>query len=90
LVYNSIVQTTVLSFDISLFQFGWEKEMETKTLKPTMLPPGIEVAPEEIIKNTTRCNCSSKDLLFLAASQSTECSRKVSIATSWARERKHY
>ena len=48
-----------------LFQFGWEKEMETKTLKPTMLSPGIEVAPEEVLKSTL-CNCSNKDLLFLA------------------------
>ena len=37
--------------------YGWEKDVETKTLKPVMLPSGVNTAPEQVLRNT-RCNCT--------------------------------
>ena len=33
-------------------KFGWEKDSETKTLRPVMLSEGVEMAPEEVLKST--------------------------------------
>ena len=38
--------------------YGWEKREDGESLTPTMLPDGVDVAPEEVLK-ITRCNCAS-------------------------------
>ena len=38
--------------------YGWEKREDGVSLTPTMLPDGVAVTPEEVLK-ITRCNCAS-------------------------------
>lgn len=38
--------------------YGWEKRENGESITPTMLPRGVDVAPEQVLK-MTRCNCSS-------------------------------
>ena len=38
--------------------FGWYKDEDTRCLLPVMLPPGVKVAPQEVLK-LIRCGCSS-------------------------------
>ena len=54
----SVLHTSKL-FRCIFFQFGWGKDSETETLRPVMLPEGVEMAPEEVLK-ITRCNCSCR------------------------------
>ena len=39
-------------------EYGWEKNKGEKLLRPTMLPTGIKIAPDEI-PQITRCKCVS-------------------------------
>ena len=39
-------------------EYGWERNEGEKPLRPTMLPAGIKIAPDEILQ-TTRCKCVS-------------------------------
>ena len=44
--------TAYFIFCVFFFQSCWEKEMQTKTHNSIVLPPGVEVAPEEVLKST--------------------------------------
>ena len=35
---------------------GWEEEIDTGVLKPKMLPDGVDIAPEEVLRNV-KCGC---------------------------------
>ena len=37
-------------------EYGWERNEEQMLLRPTMLPTGIKIAPDEILQ-TTCCKC---------------------------------
>ena len=39
-------------------EYGWERNEGEKLLRPTMLPTGIKIAPDEI-PQITRCKCVS-------------------------------
>ena len=39
-------------------EYGWERNEGEKWLRPTKLPTGIKIAPDEILQ-TTRCKCVS-------------------------------
>ena len=36
--------------------------MDTKTLQPTMLPPDVKIAPEEVM-STIKCGCKSNNCI---------------------------
>ena len=48
--------------------FGSEKDTDANTLKPIMLPNGIEITPEEVLKST-QSNCSCTTLLVLLSTK---------------------
>ena len=48
--------------------FGSEKDTNANTLKPIMLPNGIEITPEEVLKST-QSNCSCTTLLVLLSTK---------------------
>ena len=37
-------------------EYGWERNKGQKSLRPTMLPTGIKISPDEFLQ-TTRCKC---------------------------------
>ena len=39
-------------------QFDWNKDEETKTLYPILLPAGTRIAPDEIMRSV-RCSCKA-------------------------------
>ena len=39
-------------------EYGWERNEGEKSLRSTMLPTGIKIAPDKILQ-TTRCKCVS-------------------------------
>ena len=56
---TSLQRDNILS---CFFQYGWEKDDETKTLRPIMLPTGIKSAPDEVLKISS-CGCTGKSLI---------------------------
>ena len=39
-------------------EYGWELDTDEVSLKPTMLPDGVEITPKAVLQ-TTRCNCNT-------------------------------
>ena len=39
-------------------EYGWRRDEREKSLRPSMLPAGRKIAPDEILQ-TTRCKCAS-------------------------------
>ena len=37
-------------------QFSWELDKDGKSLKPKMLPDGVDIAPKAVLEST-RCTC---------------------------------
>ena len=43
---------------------GWEEDLKTGALRPKMLPDGVDIAPEEVLR-VIKCNCKGEiDFLF--------------------------